>query len=223
MLNRLKDLCVGHEKMRGEKNMNMVFRQTQLYNFLRYCNECELERVVLDCGAGGNMPPLALFARHGYKTFGLEIDDTALLRAKAFEQENGYELHITKGDMRKLPFEDGSISFIYSYNTIFHMKKQDIAEAIQEMKRILRPGGLIFVNFLSHHDFGYGEGEETGKGEYLQMEGGRPTLHVYHEDDEAEAYFEDMAFLLKENRVLKRLFEGEKIRQGYIDYIVKKR
>ena len=29
--------------------------------------------------------------------------------------------------------------------------------------------------------------------------------------------------ILKENRILDRTFEGEKIRQGYIDYIVRKK
>lgn len=31
-----------------------------------------------------------------------------------------------------------------------------------------------------------------------------------------------MKILFKENRILERIYEGEKIRQGYIDYIVKK-
>lgn len=36
--------------------MKLVFRQTQLYKFLSYCNnnEISLEKSVLDCGAGGN-------------------------------------------------------------------------------------------------------------------------------------------------------------------------
>ncbi|MCY6371149.1 methyltransferase domain-containing protein [Clostridium ganghwense] len=66
--------------------------------------------------------------------------------------------------MRYLPFEDESISYIYCYNTIFHMKKIDISKAIDEIKRVLKPGGLCFVKFLSVNDFGYGYGEKLGKG-----------------------------------------------------------
>ena len=31
-----------------------------------------------------------------------------------------------------------------------------------------------------------------------------------------------MRILFKENRILERIYEGEKIKQGYIDYIVQK-
>ena len=34
--------------------------------------------------------------------------------------------------------------------------------------------------------------------------------------------FHSMEILYKENRVLERIYEGEKIRQEFIDYIVKK-
>lgn len=30
----------------------MVYRQTQLYKFLDYCNKSNLEKKVLDCGVG---------------------------------------------------------------------------------------------------------------------------------------------------------------------------
>lgn len=46
--------------------MEFMFRQPQLYRFLNFCNEEGLEKTVLDCGAGGNMPPLAAFLEHGY-------------------------------------------------------------------------------------------------------------------------------------------------------------
>ena len=42
--------------------MKTVFRQNQLYTFLLYCNDIEIKKEVLDCGAGGNCPPLAIYA-----------------------------------------------------------------------------------------------------------------------------------------------------------------
>lgn len=209
--------------MIGGLNMGIIFRQTQLYKFLRYCNEQDLEKVVLDCGAGGNCPPLALFAENGYKTLGIEFDDAQLDKANQFAKDHGLELNILKGDMRELHIADKSISYVFSYNAIFHMKKNDISKSIGEMKRVLKPGGLCFVNFLTVNDFGYGEGEELGKGEYLQREGEDKVIHTYYEIHEGDAHFDDMEIIFKENRVLERIFEGEKIRQGYIDYIVRKK
>lgn len=202
--------------------MNLVFRQTQLYKFLNYCNESNLEKNILDCGAGGNCPPLALFSEFGYKTYGIELSDSQIKKAQLFSKEHKLELNISKGDMRKLTFEDESISFIYSYNTIFHMKKVDIAKAVSEIKRVLKPNGLCFINFLSIDDENYGSGEKIGEGEFLQEEDGEKVIHTYYDVEEAEKHFKDMKILFKENRVLERIFEGQKIKQGYIDYIVKK-
>jgi ubiquinone/menaquinone biosynthesis C-methylase UbiE len=203
--------------------MKLLIKQTQLYRFLNYCNDCELEKSVLDCGAGGDYPPLALFSEYGYKTYGIEISDSQIKKAKAFSEKFGVKLNITKGDMRELPFEDESISYIYSYNSIFHMTKKDITKSVNEIKRILKPGGIYCINFLSLHDGWYGKGEELGENEFLQIERGEKVIHTYYDIDEAEKHFEDMKILFKENRIIERVYEGEKIKQGYIDYIVQKK
>ena len=45
--------------------MNEVFKQIPLYRFIMYCNETNMEKTILDCGAGGDSPPLSLFAEYG--------------------------------------------------------------------------------------------------------------------------------------------------------------
>lgn len=200
----------------------ILYKQTQLYRFLNYCNECNLEKVVLDCGAGGSYPPLAIFAEHGYKTYGIELNEAQIKKAQDFSQENNLQLDICKGDMRKLPFADESISYIYSYNSIFHMKKIDIEKAINEIKRVLKPDGISCINFLSIQDEGYGSGERLGKDEFLQIERDETVIHSYYGIDGAELYFKDMKIIFKENRVLHTMQEDKKIIQGYIDYIIKK-
>lgn len=203
--------------------MKTIFRQNQLYTFLLYCNDVELCKEVLDCGAGGNCPPLAIFAQHGYKTQGIEIDDRQIQLARKFEIENGLELNIAKGDMRKLPYEDNSISFIYSYNSIFHMSKREISEAISEIRRVLPLGGLTFINFASIHDQRAKAGKQVGEGEYLQIERGEEILHSYFQDNEAEKFFDGFNILYKENRVREgRTQSGGTIRLGYLDYILEK-
>ncbi|MFD3158043.1 class I SAM-dependent methyltransferase [Haloimpatiens sp. FM7330] len=202
--------------------MKVIFRQTQLYKFLNYCSNINLDKSVLDCGAGGNCPPLALFLEYGYKTYGIEMSDSQIEKAETFSKEHNIELNISKGDIRKLPFKNESFSFIYSYNTIFHMKKADIKKAVDEIKRVLKPGGLCFINFLSINDDDYGQGEKVGEGEFLQNEGEQKVIHTYYDIEEAETHFKNMNILFKENRILERIYEGEKIKQGYIDYIVQK-
>lgn len=187
--------------------MDMIFRHIPLYRFLWYCQNNPLSNTVLDCGAGGDCPPLALFRQHGYLVRGIDLDKTQVHEANHFATQYGLHLNISLGDMRRLPFADHSFSYVYSYNSIFHMRKRDIAMAVTEIKRVLHPGGLCFVNFLTIHDVRYGAGEQVGEGEYLQKEGTETVIHSFFHEDEAERYFEDMTRVFTENRVITRRYQ----------------
>ena len=214
----------------SKKSIDIIYKQTPLYKFLDYCEQ-EIEAVdgkhqkqykVLDCGAGGDMPPLGLFYSKGYITTGIEFDEKQIEKAEIFSLQNELALDIVKGDMTELKFDDDSFDFVYSYNSVFHMKKVQIAQAIKEMKRVLKPKGLLFLNFLSVDDFRCGEGPDLGNHQYEQMDD-EPVIHSYFTYDEAEQYFDDMEFVVKERRIIERIYEGERIKQGFIDYIIRKR
>ncbi|MCH4886215.1 class I SAM-dependent methyltransferase [Acidaminobacter sp. JC074] len=201
----------------------MIFKHTPLYRFLEYCEqEGASQKSILDCGAGGPMPPLSLFYSHGYKTTGIDIVKSQVKVANDFGKDHNQVLNVLEGDMTKLQFEDDSFDFVYSYNSIFHMMKVDIEKSINELKRVLKPGGLLFVNFLSVDDFRCGEGPHLGKHQYEQMDD-EPVIHSYFDYEEAEKYFQGLDFIFKERRIVERLYEGQRIKQGFIDYIMRKR
>lgn len=200
-----------------------VYKQVPLYRFLDFCLQkgAPETKTILDCGAGGSMPPLGLFKSHGFNTTGIELDTKAIHEADLFSKEHGIDLNIQEGDMTALPFADDTFDFVYSYNSIFHMKKVEIAKSIQELKRVLKPGGLMFVNFLSVDDFRCGEGPDLGNHQYEQMDD-EPVIHSYFAHEEGDIYFTEMETLIKEQRIIHRIYEGEMIRQGFVDYILRK-
>ena len=202
--------------------MKKIFSQIPLYRFLMVCNESAESKNVLDCGAGGDSPPLSMFNEYGYKTTGIESDPKQIEKAVSFSKKSNQALEIIEADMRKLPFGEASFDCVYSYNSIFHMKKDDIKKGIKEMKRVLKPKGLMFVNFLSTDDFRCGEGPCIGDNEYEQMDD-EPVIHSYFKHNEADGYFLDMKILYKEIRILERIYDGEPIKQGFIDYILVKK
>ena len=179
-----------------------IFKQVPLYRFLQLCNEETLTGTpkILDCGAGGDQPPLSLFHSYGYETMGIEFDPDQVEKANAYGLMRDQSLNILLGDMTKLDYEDNAFDFVYSYNSIFHMKKESIQIAINELKRVLKPNGLMFVNFLSVDDFRCGEGPDLGDNQYEQMDD-TPVIHSYFDYDEAEHYFGDMALVIKERRI----------------------
>jgi ubiquinone/menaquinone biosynthesis C-methylase UbiE len=164
-----------------------------IYRFLRITEKAELEKKILDCGAGGPLPPLALFHDYGYETHGIDISLHAIDASEKFALEQGMKLNIIKGDMRKIPFDNESFSFVFSQNSICHLTKNDSMAAIKEMVRVLKPSGYLFVDFMSKESSYYGSptlGEEIGDGEYQYInDDGDEVIHSFHSDGEPDKFF----------------------------------
>lgn len=215
-----------HQKLAG-------CRMSPLHTFLRYCENSKLEKKILDCGAGGEEPPLFLFHQLGYRTYGVEISDEQLEKARVFCKKRGIDLGIRKGDMRNLPFEDRSFSFVYSYDAVFHMPKREVSIAMEEMKRVLKKEGLLFVNFVSTKHIAFGRGREVGAGEFMQNGRCGKVLLSYYEEDEPDQYFNGFEVLCKVERIMKFTHNGAhdlgsdvEVKQhvyASLDYIAKKR
>lgn len=204
-----------------------MIRAPQLYTFLEYCNDSPLEKEILECGAGVSDPSveplLVTFHRHGYVTHGIDTSDKRVAAARDYCESQGLDVDIRKGDMRQLMFEDESMSFVFSYETIFHMTKADVGVALGEIERVLKPGGLCFVNVLSVENETYGKGEQIGKGEYVRKRGSGQVVLAHYEDDEADQYFGGFEILHKEKRVREWLAGGERRVQAFVDYIARKK
>ena len=206
--------------------MQEFITRPSLYNFLRYANNHPLEKNILDCGAGGDTPPLYLFHLHGYATFGIDISDNQLELAHKFGQKMKVDLNIQKGDMRDLQFEDASFSFIYSIDTITHLSKLDAEKAINEMKRVIQKEGLVYLNFNSKlmlpedkllEEKGFLKEKGLNDGEF-KIHG---DLHTFYDINEPDRFFDANSIIYKETKYISRIFSENKIQYSCIDYIIK--
>ena len=191
---------------------------TPLYEFLRRCNAEPLPKIVLDCGAGGSQPPLSIFYTSGYFTAGIEIARAPLEEAQKFCSEKNMQLNIIAGDMRIIPFKDESFSFVYTFNAIDFLSKQGIEIAIKEITRVLKSGGLFYVNFLSVDD------QETWDpfNPPGQMLFNNPAFSHF-EDNEADGYFKEYQIQRKEKRLTDKLWQGRLTKRAEIEYILRKK
>jgi len=57
------------------------------------------------------------------------------------------EIHFHQGDMLSLPDTDNSWGGIAAFYCIIHIPREQIFEALREMKRVLKPGGVLLLAF----------------------------------------------------------------------------
>ncbi len=106
---------------------------------------------VLDigCGAGGKTCYYAeLGAEH---VWGVDISADQLDRAQDFVREKDLTDHCTflSGDAADLPFSREQFDVIVMNDTFEHLQEPE--SALRECRRVLRPGGNLFLNFPPYY------------------------------------------------------------------------
>ncbi len=101
---------------------------------------------VLDVGCGLGKTACRLASEFGCKVTGIDIMPKMVEQSKATAKKAGVTDKVTfmEGDARKLPFADASFDTVLVESvTIF---VEDVAKAIAEYSRVLKPGGALCDN-----------------------------------------------------------------------------
>ncbi|MFI9779276.1 class I SAM-dependent methyltransferase [Streptomyces sp. NPDC051956] len=102
---------------------------------------------VLDCSCGIGTQAIGLALR-GHRVTGTDLSPRAAARAIREATRRSLTLHTAAADMRHLPFPDGRFdTVVCADNSLPHLlTEQDVHAALTEMRRVLRPGGLLLVS-----------------------------------------------------------------------------
>ena len=108
---------------------------------------------VLDCSCGIGTQAIALSQR-GHRVTGTDISRLAVARAAREAALRGVFLPTAVADMRRLPFRDNRFDVVVSAdNSLPHLLcRQDVAAALEQMRRVLRSGGLLMVSTRPYDD-----------------------------------------------------------------------
>ena len=115
---------------------------------------------VLDfgCGPGTISVGLAKAVAPG-EMHGIDMEESQIELARSVAKVNGQDnatFHV--GDVTDLPFEDGFFDVAHCHNVLMHIP--DTSGVLAEVKRVLKPGGLIACREMicgssfTHPDFG---------------------------------------------------------------------
>lgn len=96
------------------------------------------------CGTGMILKDIAPVAR---RAVGIDISRGMLVQARS------RGLQVAEGSATALPFPDASFDFVYSFKVLAHVEA--IHQALEEVARVLRPGGMAALEFYNRTSLRY--------------------------------------------------------------------
>ncbi len=122
-------------KRRDQKEL-FEWKREERAAFLKHLKTNELHSL-LEIGAGTGRDG-AFFAENGLDVHCIDLSEGMVQRCK----ERG--LRASRMDMAAMTFADNSFNAVYALNCLLHVPDAELRQVLEEIKRVLQPGGLFF-------------------------------------------------------------------------------
>ena len=143
---KLYELFNEEERLNRSKASSVEFLTTVRY-IEKYLTP---SAKILDIGAGAGAYSI-YFARKGYEVSSVELSEKNI---KAFRKKLKKEdsIDLVQGNALDLSrYKDGSFDIVLLFGPLYHLeKKKDKQKAIEEAKRVCKPGGKLFFAFITN-------------------------------------------------------------------------
>lgn len=139
----------------------------------------------LGCGTGRHTIYLAKKDFHVYAT---DVSEAGLEITKSKVSDLALDnVEFKQHDMRDIPFESDYLDAILCVWTTGHGTLSDAEKNVNEMYRVLKPKGIVVIDYASIDDARYGKGQLIEKDTFLNnMEGEENIPHHYSSIEEIE-------------------------------------
>lgn len=97
---------------------------------------------IVDIGCGGGALARDLVAA-GARVVGVEVSEAQLATAR--DRDDGRGASYLVGTAQDLPLEDESVDVAVFMRALHHVPPADLTQALTEARRVLRPGGAIYI------------------------------------------------------------------------------
>jgi ubiquinone/menaquinone biosynthesis C-methylase UbiE len=102
---------------------------------------------LLDAGCGPGTITLGLARRVAPgQVIGIDIEDSQFAGSQEQAKRESLNVEFRKADICQLPFEDESFDAVFSHAVLQHLR--DPLAALAELRRVLKPGGVIGIGAL---------------------------------------------------------------------------
>ena len=135
-------------------------------NFYSAPDRSQIRLLDLGCGQGSNT---WFMARERFSVSGIDGSQTAVTAARDRLQAERLNADLRVGDYLDLPWEDDSFDAVVDIASLYANRAENLKRALHEVRRVLRPGGLVFSISFSKNTWGYGQGLELEPDGYTDI------------------------------------------------------
>lgn len=123
---------------------------------------------VLDLGCG-NGRHVWLAAKEGFLAYGIDLSQKAVDLCKSWLERDGLKcVDLRSGNIAGgLPYADDFFDIVISYGVLDHIRIGDAETALTEVRRILKPGGVLFLKLESNTSFTFEPDRQISKNEVI--------------------------------------------------------
>ena len=108
----------------------------------RFAESVRTEGLVADIGCGPGHVARYLHDQ-GVETVGIDLSPEMIRLA----QDRNPSLDFRVGDMRALALSDGALAGIVAFYSLIHIAPEEHPHTLRELRRVLKPGGLLLLGF----------------------------------------------------------------------------
>jgi SAM-dependent methyltransferase len=119
---------------------------------------------VLDVGCATANLLRAIGGQHpNVELVGLDPDQKALARARRKARRAGLAMRLDRGFAQELPYPDASFDRVFSSLMLHHLDSTSKDTLLAEVRRVLRPEGLLILADAMVDAHGHGHGRRRGR------------------------------------------------------------
>jgi ubiquinone/menaquinone biosynthesis C-methylase UbiE len=166
------------------------------------------DATVLELGCGNGKTLVGLIGRG---CFVVAIDySSRAIRICQKRLGTAPDLQLLVSDSCSLPFSDGSFDIITAFHILEHLLEEDRIRVVLECRRVIRPGGKIFVFAFSTRDMRCGKGVEVERNTFLR--GNSIAYHCFSRE-EIRALLTGFKEESLEERITDKHYDGESLQR----------
>jgi len=115
-----------------------IFRQ-ELANLAQQWQGGRLLNV--GCGHGADFIPFT----EKFELYGIDFSEEMITLARKYATKYNFETQLAIADIVELPFDNDTFDYAIAVATYHHLKTPQRLTALQELRRVLKPGGYAFI------------------------------------------------------------------------------